>query len=136
MLLLAAKLGKVNVRQYIDEVKQYIGNPQVNPFFQSMLLNILTEPESEQPVLVRKMDREPSVVPNNLQDVRLQEQTVEIIALPERKAGASESCFSRAYCSPAGTPFLSSLSIHTRRDELRWRGSCLPFFRAGLLWFV
>jgi len=85
MLLLAAKLEKANVRQYIDEVKEYIGNPQANPFFQSMLLNILKEQEYEQQVLVRKMDREMSVVPKTLEDVRLQEQTVEIMAILKEK---------------------------------------------------
>ncbi len=81
MMLLAAKLEKANIRPYIEEIKEYLENFEANPFFQSMLLNILKEQEYDKPIIIRKLGREMTVVPVSLDDIRSHKQAIEIMGI-------------------------------------------------------
>jgi len=81
MMLLAAKLEKANIRPYIEEINEYLENLEANPFFQSMLLNILKEQEYDKPICIRKLGREMTVVPESLDDIRFHKQAVDIMSV-------------------------------------------------------
>ena len=62
----AAMLSNKNVRAYIVEVKAFLAAPEGEPFFKTMLVNVLKEQEYEQEVVVTKFGREEVVVPFDL----------------------------------------------------------------------
>jgi tetratricopeptide (TPR) repeat protein len=62
----AAMLSNKNVRAYLDEVTTFLAAPLGEPFFKTMLLNVLKEQEYEREVVVAKFGMKEVVVPFEL----------------------------------------------------------------------
>ncbi|QED48825.1 tetratricopeptide repeat protein [Cytobacillus dafuensis] len=73
-IMLAAQLAERNIRPFIDEIKSYLQLKEGQPFFKTMLLNVLTEHEYEKEVIVEKLDRKQAFKPANLLGVHEQTQ--------------------------------------------------------------
>lgn len=65
-MLIVAKLANENIRQYIQEVKEYLLSEKGHPFIKTMLLNILKEQEYNQEITVSKLDRQWTGIPIEL----------------------------------------------------------------------
>jgi tetratricopeptide (TPR) repeat protein len=66
---MAGRLANSNVRNYIDEVSEYLGWDSGDPFFKTMLLNVLKEQDIDKEIMVKKFGRSQHVIPNQLFDV-------------------------------------------------------------------
>lgn len=63
---IAAQLANQNVRSYIKEIASYLSAQDAQPFFKTMLLNVLKEQEYEKPIIVSKFGINQEIVPNEL----------------------------------------------------------------------
>ncbi|WP_377802140.1 tetratricopeptide repeat protein [Bacillus benzoevorans] len=77
-LILAANLAKINIQPYLNEIKSYLCSDKgmnrtetvkEDPFFKTLLLNVLMEHQVEQPVEVHKFGKTMSVIPKDLVNV-------------------------------------------------------------------
>jgi tetratricopeptide (TPR) repeat protein len=62
-MLVIAELTHKNIRNYIQEVKDYLESKSAHPFLKTMLLNILYEQEYDKTVNVEKFGREKTLIP-------------------------------------------------------------------------
>ncbi len=82
---LVAKLSEINIRPFLDEIRQYLQLEEGDAFFKTMLLNILTEQEYDKEILLEKLNREISVIPAGLKISDPQPQKAKLFQLLEEK---------------------------------------------------
>ncbi|MBU8879595.1 tetratricopeptide repeat protein [Bacillus sp. FJAT-29790] len=73
-MLLIAQLADRNIRPYVEEIQTYLQSAEGNLFVKTLLLNILLDQDYDKEVMIRKLDREISVIPANLLPVHEQPQ--------------------------------------------------------------
>ncbi|WNS74495.1 tetratricopeptide repeat protein [Bacillus sp. DTU_2020_1000418_1_SI_GHA_SEK_038] len=64
---MASMLTNRNLKPYINEIKAYLESSEGQPFFKTMLLNVLIEHEYDKDVIVQKLGERIIVKPSNLQ---------------------------------------------------------------------
>ncbi len=77
-ILCAGKLANHNVRYYIKEISEYLASENGDPFFKTMLLNVLKEQDYDGEITVRKFGREIAIIPRTLFDVHDHPDLLEI----------------------------------------------------------
>lgn len=83
-MMLAAKLAKVNIQPYIKEMMSYLrdaSGKKGDPFFKTLILNVLKEQGVERTVEIHKFGKSMSVIPKNLADINDIPHLQEMIAL-------------------------------------------------------
>jgi tetratricopeptide (TPR) repeat protein len=68
---IAGKLANHNARYYIEEISNYIACEKGDPFFKTMLLNVLKDQDYDKEIIVEKFERHLTIIPNQLYDVQL-----------------------------------------------------------------
>ncbi len=66
----AGKLANHNVRFYIQEISNYIASEQGDPFFKTMLLNVLKDQDYDEEIIVEKFEKQLTIIPKQLFDVQ------------------------------------------------------------------
>ncbi|UYZ20959.1 tetratricopeptide repeat protein [Mesobacillus jeotgali] len=69
-VMVAAELAKVNIRPYIEKIKEYVVSGEGHPFLKTMLLNILKEQEYAEETLVHKFEWEELFNPARLPELK------------------------------------------------------------------
>lgn len=77
----AGKLANHNVRYYINEISEYLASENGDPFFKTMLLNVLKEQDYDKEITVRKFGREIAIIPQMLFDVHFHPDLIAISEL-------------------------------------------------------
>ncbi|MGE7601002.1 tetratricopeptide repeat protein [Peribacillus sp. NPDC097675] len=67
MLLVISKLTNLNIRPFIPQIEQYLQS-EGQPFFKTMLLNILIDQEYNEKVIVQKFGESQIVIPSKLEE--------------------------------------------------------------------
>lgn len=80
-ILMAAKLSEINIRPYMRELKAYLQSEEGQPFFQTMLLNVLRDHEFEKEVTITKFGEQISVLPSSLQAVQDNKQLEKLLEI-------------------------------------------------------
>lgn len=78
---IATQLIKRNIRPYLDEILSYLASTEGQPFFKTMLLNVLTEHEYDKKVIVQKLGEKVSVRPSELESVGQNEQMRKLLEI-------------------------------------------------------
>ncbi|MBY6051005.1 tetratricopeptide repeat protein [Cytobacillus firmus] len=76
---IAAQLAVHNIRPYLEDIKAYLEAKDGNPFFKTMLLNVLSEHGYEKYVTIRKFDKSLRVNPAELAPVHQQPMLLKIV---------------------------------------------------------
>lgn len=76
---IAGKLANHNARYYIEEISNYIASEKGDPFFKTMLLNVLKDQDYDKEIIVEKFERHLTIIPNQLYDVQLHPDLLSII---------------------------------------------------------
>ncbi|MCS0790463.1 tetratricopeptide repeat protein [Cytobacillus pseudoceanisediminis] len=76
---IAAQLAEHNIRPYIEDIKAYLEAHDGNPFFKTMLLNVLTEHGYDKYVPIRKFNKSVRVIPADLPPVHQQPMLLKIV---------------------------------------------------------
>jgi tetratricopeptide (TPR) repeat protein len=87
ILLTITRLAEVNVRPYISEIKAFLVDKQANPFYKTLLINILNEQEYDKEVAVLKFNETLHIIPAELGDVLDSKFLVEVTKLVENRLG-------------------------------------------------
>lgn len=71
---IASKLAELNINPYFEEIKEYLQGQDGDPFFKTLLLNVLTEHEITREIMVEKLGRRHLVNPSELPALNEQPQ--------------------------------------------------------------
>lgn len=82
-----SRLTEVNIRPYVPEIKEYLLDEQANPFYKTLLINILKEQEYDKEIDVLKFNEMSCIVPASLGDVLENSFLVEVTKLAENHLG-------------------------------------------------
>ncbi|PLT32365.1 tetratricopeptide repeat protein [Bacillus sp. V5-8f] len=82
-----SRLTEVNIRPYVPEIKQFLREEQGNPFYKTLLINILREQEYDKEVELRKFNETATFIPANLFDVVQSPFYIEVSKLVEANLG-------------------------------------------------
>ncbi|KAB2338747.1 tetratricopeptide repeat protein [Cytobacillus depressus] len=82
---IAAQLAERNIRPYIDEIKAYLQSKEGQPFFKTMLINVLIEQECDQKLIVEKLGEELVINPSKMQADRQFNQMEAILKIVEEQ---------------------------------------------------
>jgi tetratricopeptide (TPR) repeat protein len=82
---IAAQLAEHNIRPYAEDIKAYLEAKDGNPFFKTILLNVLSEHGYEKYVKIRKFDKCIRVNPAELPPVHQQPMLLKIVNKLELK---------------------------------------------------
>ncbi|MDZ5470777.1 tetratricopeptide repeat protein (plasmid) [Bacillus sp. 31A1R] len=78
LMLTIAQLSNVNIRPYLDQIKQYLKSSEGHPFLKTMLINVLMEHEYDKEVVIEKFNRQQTVEPTQLPNIHDNPQKLEI----------------------------------------------------------
>lgn len=136
-LMLAAKLAKSNIQPYLPEIESYLGSDITeDPFFKTLLLNVLKEHQVEQSIEVHKFGKAMSVIPKELWNVNDIPELKEITTLIAGRIEHDDPIlyesikmlihrqFFLIYPFPVGTPDITvwAAAYHKLGDE--YFGNC------------
>ena len=82
---LAAQLSNLNIRIYMEEIKEYLAAREGSPMMKSMLLNILKDQEFDGEVTVEKFGEAKKVIPQNLPEIHEMPKVHMICGILEEK---------------------------------------------------
>ncbi|RFU65909.1 tetratricopeptide repeat protein [Peribacillus glennii] len=82
-----SRLTEVNVRPYVPEIKRFLLEENANPFYKTLLINILREQEYDKEVEVLKFNERARFIPSSLGDVLESPFFVEVSGLAEAHLG-------------------------------------------------
>lgn len=78
---IAGQLSHSNVRAYMTELTEFLSSEKGDPFFKTMLLNVLMEQDYEKEILVEKFARQVLCTPDQLFDVH---EHPDLLAITDR----------------------------------------------------
>ncbi|MBY0123992.1 tetratricopeptide repeat protein [Bacillus sp. S/N-304-OC-R1] len=78
---MATGLMKRNIRPFMNEILTYLECSEGEPFFKTMLLNVLTQHEYDKKTIVQKLGEKMSVIPSKLEDVHNNEQIIKLLEI-------------------------------------------------------
>lgn len=84
-ILTVTRLAHENIRLYIEEIKDFLTSETGHPFIKTLLLNLLREQEYNQELVVRKLEKQCTVIPVGLSDFQSQPFMNEIITLLSKR---------------------------------------------------
>ncbi|RFU62586.1 tetratricopeptide repeat protein [Bacillus sp. V59.32b] len=87
ILVTITRLTEVNIRPYVLEIKRFLLDEQANPFYKTLLINILKEQEYDKEVDVWKFDETVTLIPIDLGDVLESKFLVGVTKLVEERLG-------------------------------------------------
>lgn len=87
ILVTITRLAEVNIRPYIPEIKRFLLDVRANPFYKTLLINILKEQEYDKEIEVMKFDKTVRLIPSELGDVLQSTFMVGITRLAEERLG-------------------------------------------------
>src|SRR5690606_38941443 len=80
-ILIAARLAERNIRPFLSEIEEYLAANDGQPFFKTMLLNVLAEHGIEHDIKVSKLGKSASFNPSELFDMQDHPQLHSIIKI-------------------------------------------------------
>ncbi len=86
-IMIAAQLNQQPVRQYEEEIKEYLQSKKGDSFFKTLILNVLKEQQYDYPVDIEKFGRRMTIIPNKM--VNLSENA-QLLALIEAVSSVLE----------------------------------------------
>ncbi|MDQ0219402.1 tetratricopeptide repeat protein [Peribacillus cavernae] len=87
ILLTITRLAEVNIRPYVPEIRQFLLDEQANPFYKTVLINIMKEQEYDKEIDVSKFNETVTIIPAGLGDVLESEFIVEVTKIAEKRLG-------------------------------------------------
>ncbi|CAH0346318.1 tetratricopeptide repeat protein [Bacillus sp. CECT 9360] len=87
ILVTITRLTEANIRPYVPDIKRFLLDEQANPFYKTLLINILKEQEYEKEIDVFKFDETVKLIPTDLGDVLESKFIVGVTKLVEERLG-------------------------------------------------
>ena len=84
-MLLAADLNKLNIQPYLEEMIEYLQSDAGDPFFKTLLLNVLKEHRYHKLIEIQKFGRKTTIIPEKLHPLTEDPQLIKIIEVIGRK---------------------------------------------------
>lgn len=82
---IVTELMNRNIRPFISGILTYLKSSKGDPFFKTMLLNVLTQHEYDKEVIVQKLGERILVIPSNLEDVSENTQSKKLLEIIRRQ---------------------------------------------------
>jgi tetratricopeptide (TPR) repeat protein len=78
-MMLAAELNSLNIQPYLADIKKYLRSDKGDPFFKTLILNVLKEQNYDHPIEIEKFSKEITIIPAIISNLMENEQLEEII---------------------------------------------------------
>ncbi|MCQ6273491.1 bacterial transcriptional activator domain-containing protein [Bacillus sp. V3B] len=78
-MVLAADLNHLNIQPYLEEMAEYLQSKEGDPFFKTLILNVLKEHQHHKPIEIQKFGKEITIIPEQLHPVTKDPQLMRII---------------------------------------------------------
>lgn len=77
--VLAADLSMLNIQPYLEEMTEYLQSEKGDPFFKTLLLNVLKEHQHDKLIEIQKLGRKIKVIPKQLHSITEDSQFMKIM---------------------------------------------------------
>lgn len=78
-MLLAADLSNLNIQPYLEELTEYLQSKDGDPFFKTLILNVLKEHQHNKPIEIQKFGRKTTIIPEQLHSINEDHQLMGIM---------------------------------------------------------